>query len=306
MIINFEGLGGGSPKLKSSAFTEVVYDSSAYTLDFYNIKGEVVESLDCSDFVIDGMVQDVYLSGNTLVIDFNTASGQQDIEIDLTEFINPEMYYTSAQTDTLIASAKTEVYASGTSYTDAAIAQIDLSSAVASANTYTDNAISGVNSHISTVERTTSIALNELHNDIDNIDLSGAVSSAKTYTDAAVISAVTSANSYTDSAKTEVYASGVSYTDAAILSALTPVEHTISTAINELNERVDNIDMSGAVTSAVTSANTYTDTAISGVTAQISTISSQIEEDEQVTSAAINDLLAEIESLKIRVTELEG
>lgn len=304
MIINFEGLGGGSPKLKSSAFTEVVYDSSAYTLDFYNIKGEVVESLDCSDFVIDGMVQDVYLSGNTLVIDFNTESGQQDIEIDLTEFINPEMYYTSAQTDTLIASAKTEVYASGTSYTD--------------------NAISGVNSHISTVERTTSIALNELHNDIDNIDLSGAVSSANTYTDAAVISAVTSANTYTDSAKTEVYASGVSYTDAAILSALTPVEHTVSEAINELNGKVTALSASSEnyLTSAdtvnfITSADTANfvtsgdvatqiSSSLSTVTAQISAISSQIEEDEQVTSAAINDLLAEIESLKIRVTELEG
>ena len=264
MIINFDKRGGGSPALTSSAFTGVEYISSGNVIYFYNLNGDEVGSVDTTDFVIDGMVENVYLSGNTLVIDFNTESGQQDIEIDLTEFINPEMYYTSAQTDTLITNAKNEVYASGTSYTDAAV--------------------SGANAHISSVERVTSIALNELQNEIENIDLSAAVVSANTYTDSAVASAVTSANTYTDSAKTEVYASGVSYTNAAIAS----------------------IDLSGAVASAVTSANTYTDTAISGVTAQISTISSQIEEDEQVTSAAINDLLAEIESLKIRVTELEG
>ena len=147
---------------------------SLISIYFYNLNGDEVGSVDTSDFVIDGMVENVYLSGSTLVIDFNTASGQQDIEIDLTDFINPDLYYTSAQTDTLIASAKTEVYASGTSYTDAAIlaAKNDV---YASGVSYTNAAIA-------------------------EIDLSSAVASAKTYTDAAVISAVTSANTYTDTA----------------------------------------------------------------------------------------------------------
>ena len=158
MIINF--LNGDSKNVKAlvaSAFTEVEYNSSATTIDFYDLDGNVVSSLDASDFVIDGMVEDVYLSGTTLVIDFNTESGQQDIEIDLTDFFNPEIYWTSAQTQSAITEA---------------ISTIDLSAAVASANTYTDGEVSALTAHLEDVEQVTASALTTLHTDI--IDLSGA------------------------------------------------------------------------------------------------------------------------------------
>lgn len=174
MIINFSSLGegGGSSKLSASAFTDVVLNTSASTLDFYNINGDLVEQFDASSLIIDGMVEDVYLSGNTLVIDFNTESGQQDIEIDLTDFINPDLYYTSAQTDTLILNAKNDVYASATTYTDNAIALIDLSAAVASAKTYTDGEISAVTERLDDVEEVSSRALNDLNGRVNTLSAS--------------------------------------------------------------------------------------------------------------------------------------
>ena len=130
--------------LKSSAYTGVEYVSSAATINFKDLDGNIVGSIDASDFIIDGMVEDVYLSGNTLVIDFNTESGQQDIEIDLTDFINPDLYYTSAQTDTLILNAKNDVYASAT--------------------TYTDGQVSALTAHLEDVEQVTASALTDLNN----------------------------------------------------------------------------------------------------------------------------------------------
>lgn len=198
MIINFESLGGGggNPSLVKSGFTSVVFNQSASTLDFYNVNGDVVEQLDASAFIIDGMVEDVYLSGNTLVIDFNTESGQQDIEIDLTDFINPDLYYTSAQTDTLILNAKNDVYASATTYTDNAIAVIDLSAAVASAKTYTDGEISAVTEQLEDVEEVFATALNDLNGRVNTLSASTSANSADIVsinTDIATLSGATSA-----------------------------------------------------------------------------------------------------------------
>ena len=127
MIINFRDLGssggGSDPRLTASAFTSAEYVSSSTTIEFYNINGDSVASIDASDFVIDGMVEDVYISGTSLVIDFNTESGQQDIVVDLSLIFNPDNYWTSAQTKTYVDSADTIIYASGVSYADGAIAE---------------------------------------------------------------------------------------------------------------------------------------------------------------------------------------
>ena len=60
----------------------------------------------------------------------------------------------SAYTDAALVSAKT--------YTDN-----EVLSARTDSKTYTDNAISGVNEHILTFEKTTSIALNELKQELE-------------------------------------------------------------------------------------------------------------------------------------------
>lgn len=89
----------------------VAYDSGTTTMNFYHggTGGTVVYSFDASPFVIDGMIDDVRIetvSGVTyLVIDFNTASGKEDIYIPLTDIFDPSNYYTTAQTDSKIEEA---------------------------------------------------------------------------------------------------------------------------------------------------------------------------------------------------------
>lgn len=212
---------------------DVEYSSSAKTIYFYNGTGDTIATVDASDFIIDGMIENVTLSGNILTIIFNTDAGKQNINIDLTEFINPQSYYTSAQTDNLISSAYT--------------------SAVTTSNAYTDDAVSGVSAHLNNVERVTSIALNELRTDVSAINLADAVASAKTYTDAEILSARTDASAYTNSA----FTSGITYVDNAI-SALTDhigeVERITAIAIDNINDEIENFVTSGDVQTQITTA----------------------------------------------------
>lgn len=90
----------------------VAYDSGTTTMNFYHggtSTGTVVFSFDASPFLIDGMIEDVRietLSGTTyLVIDFNTASGKEDIYIPLTDIFNPDNYYDKDATDAAISAA---------------------------------------------------------------------------------------------------------------------------------------------------------------------------------------------------------
>lgn len=86
-------------------FDDVEYDSSAKTINFYN-DGVLKDSIDASDFVIDGMIDDVRIEtisgASYLVIDFNTASGKEDIQIPLSDIFNPDNYYTKTATDALL------------------------------------------------------------------------------------------------------------------------------------------------------------------------------------------------------------
>ena len=95
----------------STLITDVDYVGSANTINFLNSSGETIATIDTTDFVIDGMVEDVRIdeiSGETyLVIDFNTASGKQDIQIPLTDIFDPSNYYTAEEVDGLIDDATT-------------------------------------------------------------------------------------------------------------------------------------------------------------------------------------------------------
>lgn len=182
---------GAETALKRNTFADAEYVASEKVIYLSNGFGEVIDSIDCTDFVIDGMVENVSLSGNILTITFNTDSGKQNINIDLTEFINPQNYYTKTETDNIVNSAFTsavtyvdsEVLSARTdasAYTDAALvsaktytdnaidsAKTYTDNAINSSKTYTDNAVNGVNEHILTFEKTTAIALNELKKEIE-------------------------------------------------------------------------------------------------------------------------------------------
>ena len=87
----------------------VLYNSTSKYVEFYNggTGGTKVYEFDASDFVIDGMVDDVRIetiSGvSYLVIDFNTASGKEDIQIPLTDIFDPSNYYTKTEVDGIVS-----------------------------------------------------------------------------------------------------------------------------------------------------------------------------------------------------------
>ena len=186
---------GAETDLKRNTFADAEYVASEKMIYLSNGFGEVIDSIDCTDFVIDGMVESVTLNGNILTIVFNTDAGKQNIDIDLTEFINPQNYYTKTETDNAVNSAYTsavtytdnEVLSARTdasAYTDNALvsaktytdrevlsARTDsktyTDNSIVSAKTYTDNLVNSINEHILTFEKTTSIALNELKQEIE-------------------------------------------------------------------------------------------------------------------------------------------
>lgn len=92
----------------ADVFADVAYDSATKRINFYG-KGDsqhttVLAYVDASDFVVDGMVEDVRIENGNLVIDFNTDSGITDISIPLTDIFDPSNYYTKSEVDTALAS----------------------------------------------------------------------------------------------------------------------------------------------------------------------------------------------------------
>ncbi len=138
--------------LKIDSFADVNYDASGKTIDFYNGYGDLIGSVDATDFIIDGMIESVYLSGTDLCIIFNTDAGQQDIIIDLTSFINPANYYTKDETDTLIGAEEARALSAETL----------------------------IEERVDEIEEVTAIALNDLNNRIP--DVSNYVTSAQVET----------------------------------------------------------------------------------------------------------------------------
>ena len=92
----------------SNYFDGAEYDSGTTRINFYH--GNTVKAyIDASAFIVDGMIDDVRIeeiSGvSYLVIDFNTASGKEDIQIPLTDIFDPSNYYTKSEVDDAITAA---------------------------------------------------------------------------------------------------------------------------------------------------------------------------------------------------------
>ena len=92
-------LSGAIDTIDAKFIDDAKYEMSGQThvINFYN--GSTIKAtIDCTDFLVDGMIDDVYIENGYLVIDFNTASGKQDIRIPLTDIFNPANYYTKDET----------------------------------------------------------------------------------------------------------------------------------------------------------------------------------------------------------------
>lgn len=66
------------------------YDSASKLIKLTGTGGELIQSIDATDFIKDGMVDNVSFDPSTkkLTITFNTSAGKEDIEVDLTSLVD--------------------------------------------------------------------------------------------------------------------------------------------------------------------------------------------------------------------------
>ncbi len=74
------------------------YDSSSKKI-LLKHGSTIIAEIDATDFIKDGMVGSVEITGGNLVISFNTDAGIEDIEIPLTDIFNPSNYYDKTAAD---------------------------------------------------------------------------------------------------------------------------------------------------------------------------------------------------------------
>jgi len=93
-----------------NVFGNVDYNSTNKSIRFWDKdKTRILANLDARPFIKDGMVNNVYISNNTLVITFNTDSGREAIGVPLSSVFNPNNYYNKTQVDNRIAQAVADV-----------------------------------------------------------------------------------------------------------------------------------------------------------------------------------------------------
>jgi len=88
--------------LTSSFFDDAVYDKNTKRINFYN-GNAILTYIDATDFIKDGMVDNVAISGSNLVITFNTDSGKEPISIPLSSIFDPSNYYTKNEVDSALS-----------------------------------------------------------------------------------------------------------------------------------------------------------------------------------------------------------
>ena len=295
----------------------VKYNSTSHTVEFYHgtTAGTKVFEFDASDFIIDGMVDNVEIanveSGSSiikcLVVTFNTDAGKQDIDIPVSDIFDPDIYYTkdeidnnelviasalndlnvrkldaSAYTPTDLSNYYTKSETSGATEISDALADkqdisgmsaytlvVDLEEKLGSAFTG-DNSAKTVTDVIEENEEITSAALNDL--DERKLD-----ASAYTPTDLS--------NYYTKSqtsGATEISNALTAKTDLSVFnthSADTDI-HVTAAEKEGWDAKADKTWVEDKLGSAFTGANSAV------------TVTEYLEENERVTSAALNDLEA--------------
>ena len=87
-----DGMPDGTTRKLSDFFKNAEYDSGTKRINFKN-GDTVLDYIDATDFIKDGMVSAVTISGSNMVISFNTDAGKEDITLSLTDIFNPENYY---------------------------------------------------------------------------------------------------------------------------------------------------------------------------------------------------------------------
>ena len=97
----------GALSTATTYFDDVEYDSGTKRINFKK-NSSVIDYVDATDFIKDGMVSSVTVSNGNLVISFNTEAGKEDIELALTQIFNPNNYYDKTTADGKFLSGFTE------------------------------------------------------------------------------------------------------------------------------------------------------------------------------------------------------
>ena len=90
------GGGGGDT---SNLGASLAYDSNTKKIELRNADGETLSEIDATAFVKDGMVNNVAIVGDYLVITFNTDAGKEAINIPMSSFFDASAYYTKTEVD---------------------------------------------------------------------------------------------------------------------------------------------------------------------------------------------------------------
>ena len=79
--------------------SSIDYDSQTKKIELKNAEGETLSELDATAFIKDGMVNNVAIVDDYLVITFNTDAGKEAINIPMSSFFDASAYYTKAEVD---------------------------------------------------------------------------------------------------------------------------------------------------------------------------------------------------------------
>lgn len=87
-------------KKKIDIGSQIEYDSSNKVITLKDASGNTLGTpIDATDFIKDGMVNDVSIHDGNMVISFNTDSGKEDISIPLSRIFDSSNYYTKSESD---------------------------------------------------------------------------------------------------------------------------------------------------------------------------------------------------------------
>lgn len=97
----------GALSTATTYFDDVEYDSNSKRINFKK-NSTVIDYVDATDFIKDGMVSSVTVSNGNLVLTFNTDAGKEDITLALTQIFNPNNYYDKTAADGRFLTGYTE------------------------------------------------------------------------------------------------------------------------------------------------------------------------------------------------------
>lgn len=252
-----DALSGEVQTMGEEAVVDAAYVSSSTTIDFYNASGDVVAQVDATDFIKDGMIEDVRIENGYLIIDFNTASGIEDISIPLTDIFDPDNYYDKDAIDDIVSGLNESID------TKLAISDFETYSAATDAVIVSKFDASAITAYSTTVEVGNAIeaATSGKVNTSDFEIYSGAVETALgNKFDASAITAYSTSSEVSaeieaatsgkvNTSDFEIYSGNVETAlgNKADLSALTEDEAVWGQALNDINSRINTI--SGDVSS---------------------------------------------------------